>query len=35
MLERLGITSDRPLGRETFDGSPIPDKLWDDEKAAA
>lgn len=35
VLGLLGIAPDRPIGAETFDGLPMPDKVWDDEKAAA
>jgi glutaredoxin len=35
VLGMLGITPDRPIGKETFDGLPMPDKVWDDEKPAA
>jgi hypothetical protein len=35
ILERLGIAPDRPVGREVFEGLPMPEKVWDDEKAAA
>jgi glutaredoxin len=35
VLGLLGIAPDRPLGKETFDGLPMPDKVWDDEKAPA
>lgn len=34
VLEGLGITPDRPLGRETFEGLPMPEKVWDDEVIA-
>lgn len=34
-LEGLGIAPDRPLGRETFEGLPMPEKVWEDEAAAA
>lgn len=30
VLEGLGIAPDRPLGRETFDGLPMPEQVWDD-----
>jgi hypothetical protein len=30
VLEGLGIAPDRPLGRETFDGLPMPEKVWDE-----
>ena len=35
VLGMLGIAPDRPIGKETFDGLPMPDKVWDDEKSAA
>ena len=35
VLGMLGIEPDRPVGKETFDGLPMPDKVWDDEKGAA
>jgi glutaredoxin len=35
VLGMLGITPDRPVGKETFDGLPMPDKVWDDEKPAS
>jgi hypothetical protein len=35
ILERLGIAPDRPVGREVFEGLPMPVMVWDDEKAAA
>jgi hypothetical protein len=35
VLGMLGITPDRPVGKETFDGLPMPDKVWDDEKPLA
>ena len=35
VLGMLGITPDRPIGKETFDGLPMPDKVWDDEKPPA
>jgi glutaredoxin len=35
VLGMLGIAPDRPVGKETFDGLPMPDKVWDDEKPAA
>jgi glutaredoxin len=34
VLGFLGIAPDTPVGKETFDGLPMPDKVWDDEKAA-
>jgi len=34
VLEMLGIAPDRPVGRETFAGLPMPDKVWDDEPMA-
>ena len=30
VLGGLGISPDRPLGRETFDGLPMPEKVWDE-----
>jgi hypothetical protein len=30
LLDGLGIAPDRPLGRETFDGLPMPEKVWDE-----
>ncbi|WP_439551500.1 DinB family protein [Falsiroseomonas sp.] len=30
VLEGLGIAPDRPLGRETFEGLPMPEKVWDE-----
>jgi DinB superfamily/Glutaredoxin len=35
VLGMLGIAPDKPVGKELFDGLPMPDKVWDDEKAAA
>jgi glutaredoxin len=35
VLGLLGIAPDRPIGAETFEGLPMPDKVWDDEKPAA
>jgi len=35
VLDLLGIEPDRPPGRETFAGLPMPDKVWDDERPAA
>jgi len=35
VLGMLGITPDRPLQKETFDGLPMPDKVWDDENVQA
>ena len=32
VLGLLGIAPDKPVGKETFDGLPMPDKVWDDEK---
>jgi glutaredoxin len=32
ILDMLGIEPDRPIGRETFAGLPMPDKVWDDER---
>ena len=32
VLGLLGISPDKPVGKETFDGLPMPDKVWDDEK---
>jgi glutaredoxin len=35
VLGLLGIEPDQPIGKDTFDGLPMPDKVWDDEKPAA
>lgn len=35
VLGMLGITPDKPIGGETFDGLPMPSKVWDDEQPAA
>lgn len=35
VLGFLGIAPDRPLGKEAFDGLPMPDKVWDDEQPAS
>ncbi|WP_407175270.1 glutaredoxin domain-containing protein [Bradyrhizobium sp. STM 3562] len=35
VLEMMGIAPEKPLGAETFAGLPMPEKVWDDEKAAA
>ena len=35
VLEGLGVTVDRPLPSETFAGLPMPEKVWDDDAAAA
>jgi hypothetical protein len=35
VLGLLGIAPDRPLGKETFEGLPMPDKVWDDERGAS
>jgi hypothetical protein len=35
VLGMLGIEPDRPPGKETFAGLPMPDKVWDDEPAIA
>ncbi len=35
VLDMLGIEPDGPLGRETFAGLPMPDKVWDDERPMA
>ena len=35
VLNTLGIPPDRPLGNETFEGLPMPEKVWDDEKEIA
>jgi hypothetical protein len=35
VLETLGIEPARALGQETFAGLPMPEKVWDDERAAA
>lgn len=32
VLEKLAILPDRPIGKETFDGLPMPAKVWDDEQ---
>jgi hypothetical protein len=34
VLDMLGIAPNGPLGRETFAGLPMPDKVWDDERPA-
>ncbi len=34
VLGQLGIAPDKPVGNEIFDGLPMPDKVWDDEKPA-
>lgn len=34
VLDMLGIEPDRPPGKETFAGLPMPDKVWDDERVA-
>jgi len=34
VLGMLGIAPDRPVGKEVFDGLPMPDKVWDDEQPA-
>ena len=31
VVEKLGLVPDRPLGAETWDGLPMPAKIWDDE----
>ena len=35
VLDMLGIEPDRPIGRDTFAGLPMPDKVWDDERPMA
>jgi len=35
VLGMLGIAPDRPLGKETFSGLPMPEKVWDDERPMA
>jgi hypothetical protein len=35
VLGMLGIVPDRPPGPEVFAGLPMPDKVWDDERAVA
>jgi len=35
VLDMLGIAPDRPPGPEVFAGLPMPDKVWDDERAVA
>lgn len=35
VLDMLGIAPDQPIGHETFAGLPMPDKVWDDERAAS
>ena len=35
VLGMLGITPNQPLGAETFEGLPMPEKVWDDEAGAA
>ena len=35
VLETLGVTPDRPLPEETWEGLPMPVKVWDDEKPFA
>lgn len=32
VLDLLGIEPDRPPSKETFEGLPMPDKVWDDEQ---
>ena len=32
VLGFLGVAPDRPAGAETFEGLPMPDKVWDDEQ---
>ena len=34
VLDMLGIAPHGPIGRETFSGLPMPDKVWDDERPA-
>jgi hypothetical protein len=31
VLEKLAILPDRPIGKQTFDGLPMPAKVWDDQ----
>jgi glutaredoxin len=31
VLDMNGIAPDRPVGKDVFDGLPMPDKVWDDE----
>jgi len=35
VLGLLGVTPDRPPANELFAGLPMPDKVWDDERAVA
>ena len=35
VLDIIDIAPDRPVGQEIFDGLPMPDKVWDDEKPMA
>jgi glutaredoxin len=35
VLDMHGIQPDRPIGKEVFDGLPMPDKVWDDERPLA
>ncbi len=35
VLDRLAIAPDGPIGREVFEGLPMPEKVWDDERQAA
>jgi hypothetical protein len=35
VLDMLGIAPDRPPGKETFAGLPMPDKVWDEERPSA
>jgi hypothetical protein len=35
VLDMQAIAPDRPLGPETFEGLPMPDKVWDDERLPA
>src|SRR5262249_43009496 len=35
VLDMLGITPDRPPGPEVFEGLPMPEKVWDDERPTA
>ena len=32
VLQTIGVTPREPLGTETFEGLPMPEKVWDDEK---
>lgn len=35
VLDMLGIDPDKPIGKETFAGLPMPEKVWDDERPMA